>query len=378
MTTARRIAATGTYLLAVAFTALCASTAGAHQYYAPGSGERPDADSFPSAALYETFGFTIPRQRFPVSVVFVGQPAPDLSTSDVEASIAEAAGVWNQVPCSFAELKWAGFRRTPEDVADDEVPVYFTDAFANQPNRLARTPIPGTSPPDGFSVQVNERNFRWSTDAQPFHRLDDDSQRIASLPAVLTHEFGHLLGLAHTEAHNAATMAARYLSDGSQTELTADDKLGLCSLYPHSEGECREDTDCPPGAGCIAGEHGAVCDAYVADVGEYCGVEFSRCRHHCHLDEEELGIGYCTEPCQDDADCPDHFACRDALEQRECRFAAEFDETPASGGCSSAPLSAPPLVVLLVVLWITRRFATRSSPPAGSRRCEGAHPDGCR
>jgi hypothetical protein len=75
------------------------------------------------------------------------------------------------------------------------------------------------------------------------------------LQSVMTHESGHMLGLAHTQpTHTDATMYAQYaLGETNKRHPTADDACGVCDIYP-------------PGAGLACNStprHGfsALCDA---------------------------------------------------------------------------------------------------------------------
>ena len=64
----------------------------------------------------------------------------------------------------------------------------------------------------------------WAFDAPEAHQYD--------LEAVLTHEVGHMLGLAHSPVLDA-TMNPTY-TPGSveQRTLTSDDEAGICTVYP--------------------------------------------------------------------------------------------------------------------------------------------------
>lgn len=68
------------------------------------------------------------------------------------------------------------------------------------------------------------------------------------LEAVLTHEAGHFLGLAHA-TNEESVMYAYYSAD--TRDLTADDVAGVCSAYPPQEGptglSCRIGTTAPAG-----------------------------------------------------------------------------------------------------------------------------------
>ena len=86
-----------------------------------------------------------------------------------------------------------------------------------------------------LSSTGNTNGFNFSTSAAA--NIND-----ADLPTILTHEFGHLQGL----AHSANTLAVMYFSAGlgeARRALTDDDTLGICAIYPAIN---TPDTVCNP------------------------------------------------------------------------------------------------------------------------------------
>ena len=283
---------------------------------------------------YEFNGLLIPEDAFPLSLVFVGDPVDALTLQEMEETIQASIETWNQVPCSYARLQWAGFRQ-PDSLLSGEVSISFQTGTGDFADQIAWTIIPPTLTPDGLAIVLNSPRFRWDTSAHPFQSFDSADWPIIDLEAVLTHEIGHVLGLAHTTEHNAATMAARYLRDGSQRTLSADDKLGLCDRYPTSGRECAQDQDCPDGPCLSIDADRALCDIYLGAPGEYCGYELQHCPGLCYILEEPIGLGYCSTTChpdQDDQDCPEYFSCA----------APGLDQSPICLLDPPHPGSAPP------------------------------------
>jgi hypothetical protein len=73
--------------------------------------------------------------------------------------------------------------------------------------------------------------------------------------AVLTHELGHVLGIAHSD-DRAALMFANYDHSAPRRELRPDDTAAACAVYPPGSGaaacEPMRDHRCAPGCHCAA------------------------------------------------------------------------------------------------------------------------------
>lgn len=315
----------------------------------------PLRPSQPLGTHFEITDHPLPDEIFPLELVFLGEPVDGLTRVEIEHAIERAAHAWNQVPCSRAELKWAGFRENLEDLEPGLMPVQFITGEEGFSELLAWTvrPPPGSGG-GAMSVHLNHPRYRWSTQARPFEDPLTTARPTISIQSVLTHEFGHLLGLNHTFAHRAATMSPAYLRDGSQVELSADDKLGLCELYPQRGSECVDDADCP--GRCVSSARGAVCDRAFGQVGEYCGFELQHCADYCHYDEPELGIGYCSTACADDTDCPENLRCGrpENFITTVCLF-DPHDEPSATGCAATAPPHHAPVWLFATLLWLLFR-----------------------
>ena len=147
-------------------------------------------------------------------------------------------------------------------------------------------------------------------------------QGIMDPQAMITHELGHWLGLAHTPA-SFGTMYFGLLPNGIQSTLAGDDKAGVCSLYPNDTSECEEDGDCPEDSHCVDIQGvsvcdelhdptGAECDKTHIDCAGMCWVSLYECEHICYFTDQLQGTeGYCAPLCDPDTglDCPEDYDC---------------------------------------------------------------------
>ncbi len=221
----------------------------------------PSADAFvrTRTAAGATVGWTDPS----AILLSVARP-PDgsgVSRHTLTQAARAAAASWNAAGCSRARLEvttelaasdgeggprvtvslWAG------DSCSGRCPAYGEAALTTlevdeHPKRAASAAI------ESARVQLNARDFAWNGS----RRL-----RPADLQVVLTHEFGHVLGLADTcvlpgqkprrdhagravprcdkvpaRARSAVMFPGGMPSDRARRKLTADDVQGICSLYP--------------------------------------------------------------------------------------------------------------------------------------------------
>ncbi len=160
--------------------------------------------------------------------------------------LAVAAAAWARPSCSAfrATVSAAPVMATP---ADDGLNVIFFEDVAWPaelvPNALGQTVIHQN--PDG---SMHDADIFLNGVGSTFSLQGDGGT--VDVRSVLTHELGHALGLAHSPEPTATmypTLAGR-----AWRSLEADDRAGVCALYPgKGSGGCDE-TPCPAGFACVA------------------------------------------------------------------------------------------------------------------------------
>jgi hypothetical protein len=336
-----------------------------------GTGPSPEHHAF-APHFFKTNGAALEREDFPLQIVTVGQPPDGISTEEWASLVETSVSTWNEVPCSFAELQYAGHRQDGDAVDETDVPIVFDEGQCAPEDLVAWTTFTPCGGYPARAIFLNQQAFEWSVDPQPFQeRPEDEGVRIIDVESAVTHELGHVLGLSHPE-DRLATMYASYKPDGSMRTLALDDKLGICSLYEADEpaDECGAEQPCPDPETCVAAGGFTLCEEFRGSVGDPCGLDQLVCDQDCALVDEETG--YCTVPCETDDGCPNNYACVDGFLRAEEAHCARFDpEEPPRGCCSTGVRTRPPdassllLIILGMSLLVWRR---RPAARRGGRR----------
>ncbi len=155
-----------------------------------------------------------------------------LRPEQVEHALDGALDAWSKLPEAKVMLA-LGVPRAGSDETSAQPKfnlVRFRKDWPHDAKMLAFTVLwvrPSTGEITGATIEVNEHDYRFSTDGANDHHAGD-----YDLQAVLTHELGHLLGLGHSEEEAATMYSGTRPRDISQRAPDADDRAGLAALYP--------------------------------------------------------------------------------------------------------------------------------------------------
>lgn len=165
-----------------------------------------------------------------------------LDPNDTRPAIAKAFAAWTDVKCAdgttakmaFTELEPIKCRKSQynKDAPNVNV-VLFQDndwKYRGIDGTLAKTSVTyndDTGEIYDADIEVNAANNEVTI---------DDTDVEYDLQAIMTHEVGHFIGIAHSPK-SEAVMYASY-SPGSMTQrtLTADDIAAVCAIYPSTYG----------------------------------------------------------------------------------------------------------------------------------------------
>jgi hypothetical protein len=145
-----------------------------------------------------------------------------LTAEAVDTAISQAATAWNQGPTQM--IFDGDTKKTGADYSDGVHSIVFQDNWTEDPSVLAITYTWSTA--DGeivhFDMEINAEDHEWSTNG------DANKQDLMN---ALTHEFGHAVGLDHSEDISATMAPDALLGETSKRDLNQDDLEGYHHIY---------------------------------------------------------------------------------------------------------------------------------------------------
>lgn len=187
-----------------------------------------------------------------------------LTLPDMDRIVASSTGAWGRVACDDNGREPQYYRIVPNGLTSNPTgydpfgsnantvsfrPRWEDDAL-HRPGTIAITVVTFDSLTGEIFDADIELNSRTDTNAGGFvfasGRMPEPDE--CDLQTILTHEFGHFLGL----AHSSVTRAVMYPTAGLgeiRSDLNSDDSAGICAIYPERAA---------PGGRCIGIPYGGL------------------------------------------------------------------------------------------------------------------------
>ena len=271
---------------------------GGVQRFAPGDATGADLDSLGPG--FTTNGMVWPAARIPVAYELHQAGSADLTFAQVTATVAAAFASWQRVPCASLAFQLTGTTDRPVAVDDHNVVSFIETGWIYGREAAGATSLFILDGMQTADVAMNGEHYTWAV--SPPGALA--ATGTFDLEGVLAHELGHFSGLGHTMvAHD--TMYYSWTPWQGQRTPSADDKRGLCSIYPVVGHECTAaGTGCPAGQACQTTDQGRLCDTAIEPIGATCNYDHVECSDFCLFTVADLSRGYCSRFCEDNSDCP--------------------------------------------------------------------------
>ena len=157
----------------------------------------------------------------------------ELTDEEIEEAITQSSDAWKPSTNSQGDFKFFYEGESKERYAnsdDDEFVVSFRDNWTKDPNVLAYAFVWSIESSNGendgeiihFDIEINSDHHTWATDGRA------DAYDLAN---AITHEFGHSLGLAHSEDVESTMFETVEIGETHKRDVNADDLEGYDHLY---------------------------------------------------------------------------------------------------------------------------------------------------
>jgi hypothetical protein len=168
----------------------------------------------------------------------------DLDPEDTRAIIKKTFQAWSDVPCPNGKVASMTFQEV-EPIAckksqyNKEAPnvnvVLFQDddwKYRGIDGTLAKTSVTYNDE----TGEIYDADIEVNTANNTVTITDDPAKVQYDLQAIMTHEVGHFIGVAHSDDPSAVMFASYSPGSTSQRTLTPDDVDAVCNIYPPNSG----------------------------------------------------------------------------------------------------------------------------------------------
>lgn len=162
------------------------------------------------------------------------EPGPDgFAGDDLERIVSDSFAAWTEPSCSGLKLLYGGkVDHNAELPGERRNTVRFNaDDWRGSATTFATTIVnynPNTGEIGEADIIVNDQFYEFSDRELP-------GVGEADLQNTLTHEVGHLIGMAHSDVAAATMFGSADLGETKKRSLHRDDIDGLCAHYPPEE-----------------------------------------------------------------------------------------------------------------------------------------------
>lgn len=162
----------------------------------------------------------------PIKISLNVKGSDDLPFVTIETALRKALDTWQQVPGQSARFEYVGKTSAVANTDDGVNTIVWLEKgwpYSSSVAAITRYSYFLSDPPlyADSDVLMNGQSYHWGS--------QNGANSTVSLQQVLTHELGHLLGLAHTGVYNASLYPS--LPSNVILTLSPDDKAGLMFLY---------------------------------------------------------------------------------------------------------------------------------------------------
>ncbi len=156
--------------------------------------------------------------------------APNLSETEVVDAVQSAAAEWSaDTHGAGTQFHYDGLsKKRGADLSDGIHLVSFDSTWNQDPSLLAVTHVWSDANHDivHFDIEINAEDALWSTSGDPTKH---------DLHNTMTHEFGHALGLEHSDEPQATMSSTTTIGETTKRDIHADDIQGFVTLYPQQD-----------------------------------------------------------------------------------------------------------------------------------------------